>query len=231
VDSDQVYHGLVHVPPLLASIDRSKYHLVLINSGDGTKNSPAVVRQYTHEALRQYEEQQAERAKEQYQKRKEQKATSLTKECQFTWAIGPHDLGIKLRKAGEILAKGMRVEIVIKGKRGMTKVTRAQAEELVLNIGKALAEKGGEEWKEREGDIGMVMTMYYQPLGRGRKGPVKKEALPEGEGGERREGAEGGQRIQPEDDMGRIQPDEQVPQSHHEYPPPPPLYPEWQGPR
>ena len=111
------------------------------------------------------------RAKEQHQKRKEQKAMSMTKEYQFTWAIGPHDLGIKLRKAGEMLAKGMRVEIVIKGKRGMTKVTRTQAEELVMKIEETLVEKGGEEWKEREGNIGMMMTMNYQPRGKGKKGP------------------------------------------------------------
>ncbi|KAF8416606.1 hypothetical protein EV426DRAFT_504955, partial [Tirmania nivea] len=137
---------------LLASIDRSIYHLVLINPGDGTKGSPPIIKQYTHEGLLQYDEQQALKAKEQHQKRKDQKAANLTKEYQFTWAIGPHDLGIKLRKAEEILAKGLKVEIMIRGRKGMTKVTRAQAEELVLKIEETLAEKG-KEWKEREGGI------------------------------------------------------------------------------
>ena len=138
----------------------------------------------------------------------------MTKEYQFTWAIGPHDLGIKLRKAGEMLAKGMRVEVVIKGKKGMTKVTRAQAEELVQKIEETLEEKGGEEWKEREGDIGMMMTMNYQPLGKGKKGPVKKrEAVVEGGSGEGREDGAAGEGVEPE---------AQVSQSSQEYPSPPP---------
>lgn len=199
------------------------YHLVLINPGDGTEDNPPIIRQYTHEGLQLYEEQQVERAKEQHKKRKEQKAASLTKEYQFTWAISKHDLEIKLRKAGEMLAKGMRVEIVIKGKRGMAKVTRVEAEELVRNIEETLMEKGAEEWKEREGDIGMMMTMNYQPR---KKGPVKEgggeaggEAVVEGRGEE-------GEVVRKQ-----VEPEAQVSQSNQEYPPPSLPSAWWEGPR
>ncbi|KAF8420764.1 hypothetical protein BGX38DRAFT_1211934 [Terfezia claveryi] len=231
IDHEQVYHGLVHVPLLLSSIDLSIYHLVLINPGDGTEDNPPIIRQYTHEGLNLYEQQQTEKAKEQHQKRKEQKAASLTKEYQFTWAISKHDLGIKLRKAGEMLAKKMRVEIVIKGKRGMAKVTRAEAEELVRIIEETLMEKGGEEWKEREGDIGTMMTMSYQPLGKGKKGPVKKEDLVEGGGEVGGEALVEGRGEEGEEIWKRVEPEEQVSQSNQEYPPPTLPSAGWEGPR
>lgn len=185
VDADSVFHGLVHIPQLLASIDRRKYALVLLSPGD--EANPPLIKQFTLEALEAQTPQQLTPAQLREQQKLERKRNPpvITKEFQVTWAIDPHDLGIKLKRMGEMLEKGYRVQVVIAGKRGMTKVTREQAESVVMEVERIAEARQATEYKKRDGEIGTQLTIFFS-VERGRKAAGAGES-------EKQEGqAEGG---------------------------------------
>ncbi|ORY88069.1 hypothetical protein BCR35DRAFT_301980 [Leucosporidium creatinivorum] len=77
------------------------------------------------------------------------------KEVHLTWGVTPHDLGHKLSKARDFLAKGSRVVVVLKDKKGVEKVGKGQQQSVVGNVvealqgsGKLVREQGkGGEWR------------------------------------------------------------------------------------
>lgn len=77
------------------------------------------------------------------------------KEVHLTWGVTPHDLGHKLSKARDFLAKGSRVVVVLKDKKGVEKVGKGQQQTVVGNVveavkgsGKLVREQGkGGEWR------------------------------------------------------------------------------------
>lgn len=182
VDADSVFHGLVHIPQVLASIDRRKYALVLLSPGDET--NPPLVRQFTLETIDAQKPQQLTPAQLREQQKLDRKRNPpvITKEFQITWAIDPHDLGIKLRRMGEMFQKGHRVQVVIAGKRGMTKVTRQQAESVVMEVEQIAEAMQATEYKKRDGEIGTQLTIFFS-VERGKKtAGAKKQEGPAEEG-------------------------------------------------
>ena len=190
VDADSVFHGLVHIPQLLASIDRRKYALVLLSPGD--EANPPLIKQFTLEALEAKMPQQLTPAQLREQQKLERKRNPpvITKEFQVTWAIDPHDLGIKLKRMGEMLEKGYRVQVVIAGKRGMTKVTREQAESVVMEVERIAEARQATEYKKRDGEIGKQLTVFFS-VERGRRAAGVGESEKQ-EGLAEEEQAEGG---------------------------------------
>ena len=177
IDENHVFHGEVHIPPLLHSLDLTRHALVLINPGNPPE-SPAVVKLLTYEELAQLEEHEKQKIiNKQLNARKQKKIQTTTKEFQITWAISPRDLGIKLKKAGEYLDKGSRIEIVLAGKKGMKKVTLNEMNELLAKIEEWGSTKG-REWKAREGEIGAQLVMFF--LG----GASKPQQVPRPEDGQ-----------------------------------------------
>ncbi|RPA95224.1 hypothetical protein L873DRAFT_1813161 [Choiromyces venosus 120613-1] len=95
---------------------------------------------------------------------------------EFTWAISLNDLAHKMKKVGEFLRKGNRVEVVIGTRKGMAKVKADQANELVAKV-RETGTEFGREWKEVDGALGTQLTLFFEG-----KAPVKAKGDEE-EGG------------------------------------------------
>ena len=116
-----------------------------------------------------------------------------------------------MRKVGEMLNKGFRVEVMIAGKKGMMKVTREQAEDVVRIVDEEAEAKGGREWRDRDGQIGAQMVMYYEKGPRPKK---KVEVAAEGEGAEGAEGEGAGNADSRPDEQNSQSPPQQPPISY-----------------
>ncbi|MCJ1248955.1 hypothetical protein MMC30_006176 [Trapelia coarctata] len=128
-------------------------------------------------------------AKTKEKERAKQQRASLTgtKRLEIAWGIARHDLEHKLAKMAEICAEGKRVEVLLGGARrkGWQK-KKVGGEEELEGIVRTVRERirgmeGGREWKEMEGELGDVLTLFVEGKGeRGKKEKRGKEA--EGEG-------------------------------------------------
>ncbi|KAF8455434.1 hypothetical protein BDZ91DRAFT_746559 [Kalaharituber pfeilii] len=173
IDATNSSHGMVSIPSLLRTLDLTNYVLL--------------------------EAHRTERAiKQQLRSKKSNNPAMVTKEFQVTWAISLHDLTYKLKRAKEYLEKGNRVEVVIAGKKGMAKVTRRQCEEVIEEVEKSFeVVKGAREWKAREGELGMQLTMFWQRkvVRGGGGGGGEGEEVTKPEGGEEVTQPEGGEEL------------------------------------
>ena len=105
---------------------------------------------------------------------KKQKSAITTRVLEFTWAIFEHDLAHKMKKMGEFMQKGNRVEVIVGTRKGMTRVKAERAKELIAKIREAGA-MFGKEWKEADGALGTQFTLFFE----GRT-PVKSKEEEEG---------------------------------------------------
>jgi translation initiation factor IF-3 len=81
------------------------------------------------------------------------------KEVHLTWGVTAHDLGHKLAKAKEFLAKGARVTVVLKDKKGAEAVGQQERKEVLEGVERAL-EGIGKLKKKPENKGGMVMMEF-----------------------------------------------------------------------
>ncbi|KAJ1720640.1 hypothetical protein LPJ53_004748 [Coemansia erecta] len=125
-------HPLSHV---LRTTDLNEYTLVLVDS----QQNPPACRLFSRKLL--YERER--------QAKKSQRAAargSKMQVVQMSAAIGDHDLGIKLRKVGEILDKGKRVAVVVE-------------------------HKGRDRSKDRRKEVGAKVLEQVQQMGWSPSGP------------------------------------------------------------
>jgi len=110
----------------------------------------------------------AAREKAQRLKAQASRKANEEKEIQFAWGIGAADIQHKLRKVGQELSRGVRVQLVFARKAtGGTQrdpATKAKQIELVNQVVEALADVG-REWRLREERKNMV-AVYLQDLRR-----------------------------------------------------------------
>jgi translation initiation factor IF-3 len=158
IDEAGTFQGLRSVREILSSIDRATHRLVCINPN--TTNETLIVKQISKENIILYDKKSRELAKERRKKKKMQ----VVKTVEVSWAIDPRDLEHKVRKVKELLEKGFRVEITVGTKKGMAKQTLERMDELLEDI-RQECEVVGREWKEAEGDIGKMLTMYWEVVG------------------------------------------------------------------
>ncbi|KAI8062193.1 hypothetical protein BC940DRAFT_309383 [Gongronella butleri] len=127
VDAEGEVHERQTVDSVLASIDRSRYFLVEVNSNA----KPPVCRLFDKKQL--FEKQKAS-------KKKPKQVEQITKEVTFGWNVSLHDMGHKLNKAIQFLDKGNRVKIEIKHKKGQQRLDKASQDEVVGQVKEQMAE-------------------------------------------------------------------------------------------
>lgn len=137
----------------LRSFDRSTHYLQQV--APAQRGVPAICKVMSIRAAR--ETREMERAR-----RKAQKISSReAKELELNWAIDAHDLSHRLDKMQEFLEKGMRVDVMLAGKRRGRKATLEEAEQLLARIRDRLQKiDGAAERKEAEGKILGQMTLF-----------------------------------------------------------------------
>jgi translation initiation factor IF-3 len=113
-----------------------------------------------------YEASEAARAREEAEKEKgERKAKKGTKELEINWAIDKHDLGIKMKKLREFLAKGLRVEVLLlrRGKKRGRQATKEEVEETLRVVKEEAASvEGAREVRGGSGVIGERYQLFFE---------------------------------------------------------------------
>lgn len=160
VDDSGTFHQSVRMRDVLRDFNRDTHHLVAVSPADpNDPSSLPTCKILSKESLR-----EAQRAKAKPKKT----VADLMKQLELNWAIDANDLNHRLKKMGEFLAKGMRVEVVFAPKKRGRKATAAEIEDVVKKVRSTAAESKGEEMKKPEGKLGEVLTMFFE--GKGAKG-------------------------------------------------------------
>ena len=132
---------------LLSQVDRSKETVVQI-SKPGTQQE-AIVEILSFEQLRARFHAKANLTKSQDKSQKESKA----KQVELNWAIGDHDLALKLKQLEQFLNKGRKVEIVLAPKRQGRRATTEEAQKLLDKIRDKIVEADSKEIAPLDGTI------------------------------------------------------------------------------
>jgi translation initiation factor IF-3 len=89
--------------------------------------------------------------------------TAVLKTIELNWAIDANDLGHRIKRVTDFLAKGNRVEVVMAGKRKGRRATTEEARSLMTRVREAVEEvEGAKEWKPMEGAVLGQATLYFE---------------------------------------------------------------------
>ncbi|KAG0641521.1 hypothetical protein HOY80DRAFT_953979 [Tuber brumale] len=168
VDANLSHHGLVKFAHVIDSFDRRKYALICVNPSVVSRDEPPTCLLTPIAHLLEKERREAEAAAEALLQRQKKPAIP-TRVLEFTWAISANDLAHKMKKMGEFLRKGNRVEVIIGTRKRAPKVSADRAKELVAKVRETGTEFGN-EWKGVNGALGTQFTMFFEG-----KAPVKPE--------------------------------------------------------
>ena len=146
---------------LLREVDGSNQTFVQI-SKPGTQRE-AVVEVLTIEQLRDRFQASVALVKAQRSSQKESKA----KQVELNWAIGDHDLAMKLNQLEQFLDKGKKVEIVLAPKREGRRATTQEANGLLQKIREKLVECDSKEIAPLEGTVLRTAIMKVRKKGHG----------------------------------------------------------------
>ncbi|GAA5830887.1 hypothetical protein JCM11251_001111 [Rhodosporidiobolus azoricus] len=149
-DEDIPYQKVVIVDPatksllppstissLLASLDRSRYLIQLVDPS----HDPPICRLV--DKKEQYTKAREKKAKEvERSKAPSSAASGPPREVHFTWGVSAHDLGHKLKKGKEFLAKGGRVLVCLTDKSGSVKASNELKGQVIREVQKALEGSG-----------------------------------------------------------------------------------------
>ncbi|KAJ9638770.1 hypothetical protein H2199_006630 [Coniosporium tulheliwenetii] len=125
VDDSGTFHQSIRMRDVLRDFNRDTHHLVAVSPADpNDPSSLPTCKILSKESLR-----EAERVKLKPKKT----VADLMKQLELNWAIDANDLNHRLKKMGEFLAKGMRVEVA----------TAAEIEDVVKKVRSAAAESKG----------------------------------------------------------------------------------------
>ncbi|KAI9790716.1 MAG: hypothetical protein M1816_004857 [Peltula sp. TS41687] len=105
-----------------------------------------------------------ERARRQAQKtRRKTNPALMAKELELNWAIDANDLGHRLNKLQEMLGKGMRIDIILAGKKKGRRATSDEAELVIRRIRERVEMiEGAKEWKPMEGKLLEQVTLFVE---------------------------------------------------------------------
>jgi len=133
---------------ILHNINRDEEHLVQVSPPDEHR-STAVVRIFKRADLvrRKLERKKA------VQKQQKSIKDRAPKQMELNWAIGPHDLDIKLGQLENFLEKGKTVEIILAAKRKQRKATPEEGEEVLKKIRERLVKVDAREVKQMDGQV------------------------------------------------------------------------------
>jgi translation initiation factor IF-3 len=123
VDENGTVHRDVRLKQVLGNLDRQSFFLVEV---DPQAEPHPVCRITPKKAV--FEKTKA--AKRQHTARPE----AVLKEVTFGWNVSPHDMGHKLGKAEQFLAKGNKVKIEVVAKKGQQRMPREAQEAVIEKI-------------------------------------------------------------------------------------------------
>ena len=166
VDHNLVHHGIVKFDDVINSFDRSEYILLCVNPSVVSQNEPPTCLLTPIAHFLERERREVEAAALALLK-KQKKPAITTRVLEFTWAISEHDLAHKMKKMGEFMQKGCRVEVIVGTRKGMAKVKAEQAKKLIAKI-RETGVMFGKEWKKEDGALGGQFTLFFEG-----KAPVK----------------------------------------------------------
>ncbi|KAL9095347.1 MAG: hypothetical protein Q9165_002218 [Trypethelium subeluteriae] len=159
VDPDGKLGSAITLFDALHGFNRGTHDLVQVSqtlaaeSGASRSNPPTpICKVISKDELR-----ASERAKAKPKKSPDQ---SL-KELEINWAIDRHDLQHRLKRLGEFLDQGRRVEILLARKKSGRQATKEEVEDLVNSLREKCREAGGKEWKPMEGKMGLMAKLHF----------------------------------------------------------------------
>ncbi|KAG0125865.1 hypothetical protein HOY82DRAFT_127318 [Tuber indicum] len=170
VDANLSHHGIVKFAHVINSFDRRKYALICVNPSVISRDEPPTCLLTPIAHILEKERLEAEAAEA-----LPKKPAIPTKVLEFTWAISVNDLAHKMKKMGEFLRKGNRVEVIIGVRKGAAKVSADQAKGVVAKV-REIGTELGREWKGEKGALGKQFTLFFEG-----EAPVKPMEEEEGE--------------------------------------------------
>ncbi|KKY27799.1 putative translation initiation factor [Diplodia seriata] len=156
VDEEGVFRPGERLTHVLAAMDRVTNHLVQLSPPlEGSEHPFPVCKVVSKSALR-----EEERAKARLRTRKT--IDDLTKTIELNWAVSANDLQHWLKRLKEFLEEGRRVEVVMGPKKRGRKATPEEAEHVLQSVKETVAEvAGAKERTAPEGELGAIMTLFY----------------------------------------------------------------------
>jgi translation initiation factor IF-3 len=145
---------------ILHNINRGEEHLVQVSPPD-ERRPTAVVRIFKRADLI---KQKLERKKA-IQKQQKSVKDRAPKQMELNWAIGSHDLDIKLGQLENFLEKGKTVEIILAAKRKQRKATPEEGEEVLKKIRERLIKVDAREVKRMDGQVLKQATLTVRKKG------------------------------------------------------------------
>jgi translation initiation factor IF-3 len=133
---------------VLQTVNREEEHVVQV-SPPNEQRPTAVVRIFKRADLIR---QKVERKKA-VQKQQKSVKDRAPKQMEFNWAIGPHDLDIKLGQLENFLDKGKTVEIILAAKRKQRKAELEEGEAVLKKIRDRLVNIDAREIKPMDGQV------------------------------------------------------------------------------
>jgi translation initiation factor IF-3 len=133
---------------VLQDVSREEEHLVQVSPPD-ERRPTAVVKIFKRTDLIR---QKVDRRKA-VQKQQKSLKDKAPKQMELNWAIGPHDLDIKLGQLEAFLEKGKTVEIILAAKRKQRKAEPDEGDAVLKKIRERLAKIDAREIKPMEGHV------------------------------------------------------------------------------
>jgi translation initiation factor IF-3 len=133
---------------VLQNINSEEEHLVQVSPPDGQRQT-AVVKIFKRADLIR---QKVERKKA-VQKQQKSLKDRAPKQMELNWAIGSHDLDIKLGQLENFLEKGKTVEIILAAKRKQRKAELEEGEAVLKKIRERLVNIDAREIKPLDGQV------------------------------------------------------------------------------
>lgn len=134
----------------LHGLNRDEEHLVQVGKIDDDPTGPiAVVKVYQKAELMKQKLEKAKLAREQ----KKAVRDKAPKQIELNWAIGQHDLELKLGQLESFLEKGKTVEVILAPKKKQRRATREEGEAVLDQIREKLVQVGGKEVRPMEGEV------------------------------------------------------------------------------
>ncbi|EOD46752.1 Translation initiation factor 3 [Neofusicoccum parvum] len=174
VDQDGVFQPGVRLRLALASFDRTLNHLVQVGVSPEDSEYPFPV----CKVMSKSELREQERAKAKQKAKKS--ADELTKTIELNWAVDQNDLQHWLKRLREFLEDGRRVEVVMGPKKRGRKASPEEAQAVLDSVKETVAEiKGSRERAQAEGEVGGIMTMFFEGPEQPKEEKQKEEKVEE----------------------------------------------------
>jgi translation initiation factor IF-3 len=148
VQADGKLGPVERLTAVLQNVNREEEHLVQVSPPDEQRPT-AVVRIFKRADLIR---QKIERKKV-VQKQQKSLKDRTPKQMELNWAIGPHDLDIKLGQLENFLEKGKTVEIILAARRKQRKAEQEEGEAVLKKIRDRLVNIEAREVKPMDGQV------------------------------------------------------------------------------